>query len=107
MRNSIILLGISLLLSSCASPGPVVSKSRLGNLEINVDTPDGQAITNAELFLDGVFVGNLTQRLPIIHARRGERLVRVECQGFRPYEKKITVLGQPNHQVLNIVLEKE
>ena len=107
MRTAIILLGIGLLLSSCASPGPVVSKSRLGNLEINVDTPDGRPITNAELFLDGVFVGNLTQRLPIIHARRGERLVRVECRGFRPYERKITVLGEPNHQVLNIVLEKE
>ena len=107
MRNLIILLGICLVLSGCVSSGPAISKSRLGNLEINVRTADGQHVTNAELFLDGVFVGNLTHRLPVIHAKRGERLVRVQSAGFKPYEKKITVLGDPNHQVLNIVLEEE
>lgn len=107
MRNSIILLGICLVLSGCVYPGPAVSKSSLGNLEINVKTQDGEYVKDADLLLDGVFVGNLSYRLPIIHAKRGERLVRVECPGFKPYERKITILGDPNHQVLNVVLEKE
>ena len=107
MRNAAILTVACLLLCACVSPGPAISKSRLGNLEINVRTSDGQYVTDAELYLDGVFVGNLTERLPIIHAKRGERIVRVQRSGLRPYEKKITVLGAPNHQVLNIVLGKE
>jgi len=107
MVKYVALLGICLFLSGCVSSGPVISKSSLGNLEINVRTSDGQYVTNAELYLDGVFVGNLTTRLPVIHAKRGERLVRVQCSGFKPYEKTVTILGDPNHQVLNIVLKKD
>ena len=87
--------------------GPVISKSAIGNLEINVLTSDGEQITTADVYLDGLFVGNVTDHFPVIHARRGERLVRVECKGHKSFERKITVLGDPNHQVLNIILEKE
>ncbi len=107
MKTPAMVIVVCLLISGCVTPGPVISKSHLGNLEINVLTVDGQHVTKAELFLDGAFVGNLTSRLPVIHARRGERTVRVVCPGYRPYEKKITVLGDPNHQVLNVVLQKE
>ena len=69
--------------------------------------PDQQPISNAELYLDGIFVGNLTSRLPVIYAKNGVRTIRVVSPGFKPYERKITILGDPNHQVLNIVLEKE
>jgi hypothetical protein len=107
MRVFMVLVGLCLVLAGCASSGPVVSKSELGNLEINVYTPDGERAKNAELHIDGLFVGNLTRRLPIIHARRGERTIAVKLEGYRPYERKITVLGDPNHQVLNIMLQKE
>jgi hypothetical protein len=106
MRYFVILLGMGLLLSGCAS-GPVISKLHFGNLEISVSTTEGEILPNAELYLDNLFVGNFTQRLPVIHARRGERLIRVECSGYKPYEKKINILGDPNHQVLNVILEKE
>ncbi len=94
------------LLSSCAMNGPAISKSAMGNLEINVTSADGKPVSDAELYLDGAFVGNLTNRLPVIHARRGERVVRVECPGYNTYEKKVLILGDPNHQVLNVVLKR-
>jgi len=68
---------------------------------------DGRPATAAELHLDGLFVGNLTTRLPVIHAGRGRRLVQVQSPGYKPYEKRITTRGDPNRQVLNFVLEKE
>ena len=107
MRWFLSLAGICLVLSGCATSSPVVSKSRLGNLEINVHTADGESVTDADLYLDGLYVGNLTRGLPVIHAKRGDRLVRVECPGFKAYERVVTVLGDPNHQVLNVTLDKE
>jgi hypothetical protein len=107
MKIIIMLFAVCLFLSGCITTGPVISKSNLGNLEINVMTPDQQSISNAELYLDGIFVGNLTSRLPVIYAKKGERTIRVVSPGYKSYERKIAVLGDPNHQVLNIVLEKE
>jgi hypothetical protein len=97
---------LTVLLVGCADTWPVISKSNMGNLELNVYSPEGKFL-NAELYLDGIFIGNLTRHKPVIYAKRGERVVRVEATGFKPYEKTITVLGEPNHQVLNISLEKE
>ncbi|MHC4737528.1 MAG: PEGA domain-containing protein [Planctomycetota bacterium] len=97
---------LTVLLVGCVDTGPVISKSKMGNLELNVYGPEGK-YPNAELYLDGIFIGNLTRHMPVIYAKRGERVVRVEATGFKPYEKSITVLGEPNHQVLNIFLEKE
>jgi len=96
---------VGILFVGCASTS-VVSKSTMGNLEIYVLTTEGRQLNNAEIYLDGGFIGNQTGRLPVIYAKRGERLIRVECPGFKPYEKKVMILGDPNHQVLNIVLEK-
>ena len=102
-----ILIVVALFVSGCVSTGPAISKSNLGNLEINVMSSDQQQHPNAELYLDAVFVGNLSSRLPVIHAKKGERTVRVVCTGYKSYEKKITVLGDPNNQVLNVIMEKE
>ena len=94
-------------LAGCASTGSVISKSKMGNLEINVYGPESAQFGRAELYLDGIFVGNVTRHMPVLHARRGARVIRVEAPGFRPYEKTVTVLGDPNHQALNVYLEKE
>ena len=107
MKTLATLFILCLLLAGCVTSGPVISKSNVGNLEINVMTSDQQSISNAELYLDGIFVGNLTTRLPVIYAKTGERTIRVVSPGYKSYERKLTVLGDPNHQVLNVVLEKE
>jgi hypothetical protein len=106
MKASVVFFLACLLLTGRASTGPAVSKSDFGNLEINLISTgtESQQLVGAELHLDGVFIGNLTSRLPVIHAKRGQRIVKVVCPGYKVYEKKITVLGDPNHQVLNVVL---
>jgi len=107
MKHLAVLVVAMVLVSGCVSTGPVISKSKMGNLQINVYSPDMTPSYEASLYLDDVFVGNLTRDMPVLHARRGERVIRVECPGHKPYEKAITVLGDPNHQVLNVVLEKK
>ena len=94
-------------LAGCVYDGPVISKSKVGNLEINVRYPEGGTLSAANLYLDNVFVGTVSNHKPIIYVRRGERTIRVEAKGYKTYEKKITILGEPNQQVLNIFLEPE
>lgn len=106
MRRLFLLSLLVAFMTSCVTT-PFISKSTMGNLEINVYAPDKSLIANAELFIDGLFIGNPTERLPVVYAKRGERTVRIECPGYRTYERKIMILGDPNHQVLNITLEKE
>ena len=106
MKTLFITATLAVFLIGCGSSGPVISKSNVGNLEINVYGPEDTS-QRAELYLDGVFIGSLTKRLPVIHVKRGQRVVRVEAPGFKPYEKTITILGEPNHQVLNVFLEKQ
>lgn len=107
MKKIIICCMLAVLAVGCSSGGPVISKSQVGNLEINVYSTEERTIRQAELYLDGTFIGNVTDSMPVIHARRGERMVRIEAAGYKTYEKKITILGEPNHQVLNVFLEKE
>ncbi|MHC4573230.1 MAG: peptidase associated/transthyretin-like domain-containing protein [Planctomycetota bacterium] len=107
MKKGIAGVALVLLLAGCESVGPAVSKSEMGNLQMNVYCPEGMSTATAEIYLDGLFIGNATGQLPVVHARRGKRVVRVEAAGCKPYEKSITVLGEPNHQVLNVYLEKE
>lgn len=107
MRILVAALGICCSLVGCATPSPAVSKSSVGNLEVNVRTADGKEAPNAELHVDGALIGNVSARLPVIHLKRGERTVRVECPGYKTYERRLRILGEPNHQVLNVILEKE
>ncbi|MHC4266102.1 MAG: PEGA domain-containing protein [Planctomycetota bacterium] len=95
-----------LLTSGCVYHGPAVSKSSTGNLEVNVLGKD-MVYNNAELYVDGNFIGNVTKHLPVLHIRRGQREIRIEVPGFKPYEKHIIILGQPNHQVINAFMEKD
>ncbi|MHC4623563.1 MAG: hypothetical protein ACYS4W_06640 [Planctomycetota bacterium] len=107
MKMGVVSLVLGLVLAGCGSVGPAVSKSNMGNLEINVYCPEGLDTRTADIYLDEVFIGNSTRELPVVHARRGARIVRVEAAGCMPYQRKITILGEPNHQVLNVYLEKE
>ena len=54
----------------------------------------------------GVFIGNVSQSRPIHFLKRGVRAIRVELPGTKTYEQGIDILGDPNHQVLNVMLEK-
>ena len=93
--------------AGCVETGPVITKAEQGNLQIEIVAPKDTDLTQAEIYLDGVFVGNVSSTMPVLHARRGVRTIRVLASGYKPYEKQITILGEPNHQVLNVKLEKE
>jgi len=107
MKRVLLFVVASVIVAGCVSTGPVISKSKMGNLQTNVCTSEMKPVYNANLYLDGLFVGNLTEDMPVLHVKRGERVIRVEWPGYKAYERTITVLGDPNHQVLNVILEKE
>jgi len=86
--------------------GPAVTKSRDGNLELNILGAGEENWALARIFVDDVFIGNLSPTLPVLHLRNGRRTVRVELAGFKPWQQTVHILGDPNHQVLNAVLEK-
>jgi hypothetical protein len=108
MKSSVagLLLGL-LLLCGCADFGPAVSKTDMGNLEINLTAPEGLDARAARLYIDDVFIGNVSSRMPILQLKRGKRVVKVELEGADSYMESITILGEPNHQVLNIALKKK
>ena len=106
MRTLLITAVTAICLAGCVVTGPVIEKSKMGNLEINVYDSEGKQVHRADLYLDDTFIGNVTESMPIIHARNGQRIVRVEASGFKHYERTIVILGEPNHQVLNVFLEK-
>lgn len=89
----------------CASRGTFVSKSTMGNLEINVSAPEGVDVSQTRLFVDGHFIGNVSEKRPVLFVHSGERTIRAELAGFPTYEEQLQVLGDPNHQVLNVVFE--
>jgi hypothetical protein len=96
----------SLLLGGCIGMGPAISKDTTGNIEINVRAPEGVDVRSARLFVDDVFIGNASERMPVLFLRRGLRTIRVELPGTKPYRESVGILGDPNHQVLNVTLEK-
>jgi len=105
LRVLFLLSGV-LVGTGCVYHGPSVIKSNMGNLEINLAGTD-VVYHDAELYIDGKLIGNITKKLPTLHIQRGKREIRIEAPGFKPYEKHIIILGHPNHQVINAFLEKE
>ena len=97
----------AVILSGCVSTGPAISKSRMGNLAIYVHTPEGIDPRRAEVYIDELYIGDMTPKKPVLHIKRGEHVVRVVLPGLKPVKKRIEVLGDPNHQVMNVFLEKE
>ena len=107
MKRLLIIIIVGMMLGGCVTRGPVVSKSRMGNLKINVQGPEEMAVNRARLYLDDLPVGNVSPYMPVLHVKRGLRVVRVELEGCKVYEQEIFIFGAPNHQVLNIVLEEK
>ena len=87
--------------------GPAVSKTNAGSLEINLTAPEGMDIRAARVYVDNVFIGNVSGQTPILQLRCGKRVVKVELEGADRYIESITILGEPNHQVLNIALKRK
>src|SRR5215813_2609258 len=90
-----------LILTGCADFGPAVSKTNLGNLEVNITAPEGLDPRAARIYIDEIFVGNVSNRMPILQLKKGKHIVRVELEDAETYTESITILGEPNHQVLN------
>ena len=105
MRRSLPLLFLAATLAGCTCAGPAISKADMGNLQINVYGPKAVPVPPADIYVDDLFVGNATPEKPILYIKRGERRIRVELPGCTPYNRTITILGDPNHQVLNVLLK--
>ncbi len=103
----IALLLAATMLSGCVSTGPAISKDTMGNLEVYVTAPQGVDVHPAQIYVDGIFVGNVSETLPVLYLKRGKHVVRVELAGMKTYEQGIDVLGEPNHQFLYVPLEKK
>ena len=106
MRGIILCSMLVWLLVGCASPGPAISKSRMGNLEVNIRGVEMAEAARADIYIDGAYIGNPTDLKPILCLKRGERRIRVVLPGFQDYNQTILILGAPNHQVLNVYLER-
>src|ERR1035438_6665510 len=99
MKASFIaLLLAATILSGCVSTGPAISKSTMGNLDVYVTAPEGVNVHPARICVDGIFVGNVSQELPVLYLKNGKHVVTVELTGMKTYEQQITILGDPNHQ---------
>jgi hypothetical protein len=94
-----------LILCGCADFGPAISKTNLGNLEINITAPEGLDTHAARIYIDDVFIGNVSSRMPILQLKRGKHVIKVEIEEAEAYTESITILGEPNHQVLNVALK--
>ncbi len=105
-QPSVALLTGLLLLCGCVDFSPFISKADFGNLEVNIATPEGLDAHAARIYVDDVFIGNVSERMPILHVKNGKHVVKVELDGAATYTQTLTILGDPNHQVLNVVLKK-
>ena len=105
MRLLLVTLLAPVLLCGCIASGPAISKTSMGNLEVRVTTPEGIDTKAARIYVDGVFVGNVSERFPVLYLKRGKRVVRVQHESTKTYEQAIEILGDPNHQFLNVSLE--
>ena len=107
MKSSVLVLfTCQLLMCGCVDFSPFISKSNLGNLELNIAAPEGLDAHAARVYVDDIFIGNVSDRMPILHVRNGKHLVKVELEGAATYTEALTILGDPNHQVLNVTLKR-
>jgi hypothetical protein len=108
MKLSLSLLCFGLLfLCGCADFSPAVSKTDMGNLELNVVAPEGLNACAARIYVDNLFIGNISSRMPVLQLKRGKRVIRVELESAETCTETITILGEPNHQILNLLLKKK
>ena len=95
------------MLCGCVDTGPAISKDRMGNLEVYVTAPPSVDVHPARIYVDDIFVGNVSETLPVLYLKRGKHTIRVELAGMKTYEQAITILGEPNHQFLDVSMEKK
>jgi hypothetical protein len=79
-------------------------KTNQGNLKINILPSEGLDPRAARIYIDDIFIGTVSNRIPILHLKRGKHLIKVELDGAETYTESITILGDPNHQVLNVAM---
>jgi hypothetical protein len=79
----------------------------IGELVLDLSVPDGMKVSNAELYLDEFFIGNFKEKIFKLCLKRGVHTIRITLPGCEEYNSKIMLLGNPNHQVLNIELKRE
>src|SRR6266498_1123475 len=89
------ILGL-MTLCGCVDLGPAISKTNMGNLEINITVPEGVDSRGARIYVDDVFIGNVSSRMPILQLRRGKHTIKVELEDAETYTESITILGEPN-----------
>ena len=106
MKIMILSLFTGVLLSCGCINLPAVSKSDMGNLEINISATEGLDASHARIYVDDVFIGNVSSRMPVLQLKRGKRVNKVELEGAGGYTETITILGEPNHQVLNVLMKR-
>jgi hypothetical protein len=100
-------LAATVMLSGCVETGPAISKDTMGNLEVYVTAPQDVDVHPAQIYVDDIFVGNVSTTLPVLYLKHGKHTIRVELAGMKTYEQVITILGEPNHQFLDVPLEKK
>ena len=106
MKQIVVAVLLVALLGACVT-SPAISKSSMGNCQIEVIVPEDLDVRRAQIYVDDVFIGNATDSLPVLLLRRGKHTIRAEMPGCRTVEVSVTILGEPNHQVINIFLERE
>lgn len=105
MRMILGLIVTLVLCAGCLSPGPAENKPATGILSIYV-SHSGRQFPSAEIYVDDAFVGNSSSNKPLLYLKTGERKIRIEADGFKTYERTITVLGAPNQQQLAVSMER-
>lgn len=97
----------TLFLAGCFSQQITDSKACNGNLEINIVNKDMvENIDNVEIFIDGKPIGNLSKSRPVLYLTTDKHVIEARHTGYKTVSKEITILGEPNHQVVNILLVK-
>jgi len=95
------LLALVLALAACRTTSNPAAPDDLGTVHVSIYT-EGDS-TWADVYVDGHFVGNGDMHLPL---SPGDHVVRVELEGFEPFERRIHVLPNIQTQDLNVQLDE-
>ena len=68
--------------------------------------PEGERVLSPSIYLDGHFIGCVSERKPVLFLKRGNHTIRLECPGYKPWQGDVCILGGDNMQYLRVLLEK-
>jgi hypothetical protein len=107
MRKMVPFTVIPFLLVAMCSCETMPTKQARGNFELTVEPVfEGETPLYPTVYVDRKFIGHATSYKPILYLRRGRHTIRVELDGYEPWEETITILGDPNQQVLHVKLRR-